>query len=83
MTPWGHSSLVGVLHNGRLPLLERIHIVPGQKPAFVYDFHISYFIIFSRKIYMAAPYSLDLRKQVLKDYDNGTPIEDLTLSTTK
>jgi len=28
---------------------------------------------------MAAPYSLDLRKQILKDYDNGVPIEDLTL----
>ena len=28
---------------------------------------------------MAAPYSVDLRKQILKDYDNGVPIEDLTL----
>jgi len=32
---------------------------------------------------MPNAYSLDLRKQILKDYDNGVPIEDLTLSTTK
>ena len=29
---------------------------------------------------MAAPYSLDLRKQILKDYDNGVPIEDCSHS---
>ena len=28
---------------------------------------------------MPNAYSLDLRKQILKDYDNGVPIEDLTL----
>ena len=26
---------------------------------------------------MAPPYSLDLRKRILKDYDDGTPVEDL------
>jgi len=28
---------------------------------------------------MAKPYSLDLRKQILKDYDSGVPVEDLVL----
>ena len=27
---------------------------------------------------MPTPYSLDLRKQILKDYDGGVPVEDLT-----
>jgi transposase len=32
---------------------------------------------FLRKILMAKPYSLDLRKRILKDYDDGTPADDL------
>ena|GEM_PF-5975175 len=54
-----------------LLLQERIHIVPGQKLAFVHNIHISYFIPFSRKILWPPPIHLTCGNKFLKDCDNG------------